>query len=90
MKAEQKAYHQSYMLMENLMPAGTISTEPNTILGNNWQIGRFMDRHVTNFNGNIDELKVYNDAFDRSAGLGNVQNNYNVLQIYYSRVMILL
>jgi hypothetical protein len=37
---------------------GTISTEPNTILGTNWRIGRFMEGS-TNFNGNIDELKVY-------------------------------
>ncbi|MGQ9644681.1 MAG: LamG-like jellyroll fold domain-containing protein, partial [Ignavibacterium sp.] len=37
---------------------GTISTEPNTILGTNWRIGRFMQAN-TNFNGNIDELKVY-------------------------------
>jgi len=38
--------------------SGTISTEPNTILGTNWRIGRFMEGS-SNFNGNIDELKVY-------------------------------
>ena len=38
--------------------SGTISTEPNTILGTNWRIGRFIEGS-SNFNGNIDELKVY-------------------------------
>ena len=37
---------------------GAISTEPNTVLTNNWRIGRFMEGS-SNFNGNIDELKVY-------------------------------
>ena len=42
--------------------SGTISTEPNTILGTNWRIGRFMEGS-SNFNGNIDELKVYEIPF---------------------------
>jgi hypothetical protein len=37
---------------------GAISTEPNTVLTNNWRIGRFMEGS-SNFKGNIDELKVY-------------------------------
>ncbi len=37
---------------------GTITTEPNTVLTNNWRMGRFMEGS-SNFNGNIDELKVY-------------------------------
>jgi len=41
--------------------SGTISTEPNTILGTNWRIGRFIEGS-SNFNGNIDELKVYDIA----------------------------
>ena len=41
--------------------AGTLSTEPNTILGSNWKIGRFMTGS-NNFDGDIDELKVYNVA----------------------------
>ena len=38
---------------------GAITNEPNTVLTNNWRIGRFMEGS-SNFNGNIDELKVYN------------------------------
>lgn len=41
--------------------SGTISSEPNTVLGNNWRIGAFMVGG-TPFNGNIDEVKVYNFA----------------------------
>ncbi len=41
--------------------AGVISTEPNTILSSNWKIGRFMTGS-NNFDGDIDELKVYNFA----------------------------
>jgi hypothetical protein len=41
--------------------AGTLSSEPNTILGSNWKIGRFMTG-INNFDGDIDELKVYNVA----------------------------
>jgi hypothetical protein len=37
---------------------GAITTEPNTVLTNNWRMGRFMEGS-SNFNGNIDELKVY-------------------------------
>lgn len=37
---------------------GNITSEPNTILGSNWRIGRFMEGEVR-FNGNIDEVKVY-------------------------------
>jgi hypothetical protein len=37
---------------------GTVTTEPNTVLNNNWRIGRYMEGS-SNFNGNIDELKVY-------------------------------
>jgi hypothetical protein len=40
---------------------GALSTEPNTVLGSNWRIGRFMEGS-TNFNGNIDDLRVYNIA----------------------------
>jgi len=40
---------------------GVLSTEPNTILGSNWKIGRFMTGS-NNFDGGIDELKVYNVA----------------------------
>ncbi len=40
---------------------GTITTEPNTVLTNNWRIGRFMEGS-SNFKGNIDELKIYNLA----------------------------
>ncbi len=38
--------------------SGIITSEPNTILGSNWRIGRFMEGDVR-FNGNIDELKIY-------------------------------
>lgn len=38
--------------------SGNISTEPNTILGTNWRMGRFMEGG-TPFKGNIDEVKVY-------------------------------
>ena len=41
--------------------SGVISTEPNTMLVNNWKIGRFMTGS-NNFDGNIDELKIYNIA----------------------------
>ena len=41
--------------------SGTISTEPNTTLGTNWRIGRFMEGS-TNFQGYLDELRVYNSA----------------------------
>jgi len=37
---------------------GAITTEPNTVLTNNWRMGRFMEGS-SNFNGNIDELRVY-------------------------------
>lgn len=40
---------------------GSITTEPNTVLTNNWRIGLFMGGG-TPFNGNIDELKVFNVA----------------------------
>ena len=40
---------------------GVISSEPNTILGSNWKIGRFITGS-NNFDGNIDELKIYNLA----------------------------
>ncbi len=38
--------------------SGTITSEPNTVLTTNWKVGRFMEGS-SNFNGNIDELKVY-------------------------------
>jgi hypothetical protein len=38
--------------------SGVIATEPNTVLTNNWRVGRFMEGY-SNFKGNIDELKVY-------------------------------
>jgi hypothetical protein len=40
---------------------GVITTEPNTVLTNNWRVGRFMEGS-SNFNGNIDELKIFNMA----------------------------
>jgi len=39
--------------------SGTISTEPNTILGTNWRMGKFMEGS-TNFQGYLDEVRVYN------------------------------
>jgi hypothetical protein len=41
--------------------SGTISTEPNTILGTNWRMGRFMEG-TPNFQGFLDEVKVYDAA----------------------------
>ncbi len=41
--------------------SGTISTEPNTTLGTNWRIGRFMAGSA-NFQGFLDEVRVYNAA----------------------------
>ncbi|MCU0365384.1 MAG: T9SS type A sorting domain-containing protein, partial [Ignavibacteriaceae bacterium] len=41
--------------------SGTISTEPNTILGTNWRMGRFMEGSP-NFQGFLDEVRVYNTA----------------------------
>lgn len=41
--------------------SGTISTEPNTILGTNWRMGRFMEGSA-NFQGYLDEVRVYNAA----------------------------
>lgn len=41
--------------------SGTISTEPNTTLGTNWRIGKFM-AGSTNFQGFLDEVRVYNAA----------------------------
>ena len=41
--------------------SGVITSEPNTILSNNWKIGQFI-ASGTPFKGNIDELKVYNVA----------------------------
>jgi hypothetical protein len=38
-----------------------LTTEPNTVLGNNWRIGQFI-ASGTPFKGNIDELKVFNMA----------------------------
>ena len=38
--------------------SGAITSEPNTVLTTNWKVGRFMEGS-SNFNGNIDELKVY-------------------------------
>jgi hypothetical protein len=44
-----------------LHASGQITSEPNTVLGTKWKIGRFMEGS-TNFRGNIDELRVYNFA----------------------------
>lgn len=41
--------------------SGTITTEPNTTLGTNWRMGRFMEGS-TNFQGFLDEVRVYNAA----------------------------
>ncbi len=41
--------------------SGTISTEPNTILGTNWRMGRFMEGSP-NFQGFLDEVRVYDAA----------------------------
>ena len=41
--------------------SGIISTEPNTTLGTNWRMGRFM-AGSSNFQGFLDEVRVYNDA----------------------------
>jgi hypothetical protein len=38
--------------------SGALTSEPNTVLTNNWRMGRFMEGS-SNFNGNIDELKIY-------------------------------
>lgn len=40
--------------------SGQISTEPNTILNSKWSIGKFMSGY-SNFNGYVDEIKVYNE-----------------------------
>lgn len=41
--------------------SGVITSEPNTVLGNNWKIGQFIASGIP-FKGNIDELRVYNIA----------------------------
>lgn len=53
--------------------SGTISTEPNTILGTNWRIGKFMEGS-TNFQGFLDEVRVYNVAL----------TDQEVWELYYS------
>ena len=40
---------------------GNLSSEPNTVLGSNWKIGRFMTG-VNNFDGKIDDLRIYASA----------------------------
>lgn len=45
----------------NLNNSGNLSSEPNTILGSNWKIGRFMTG-ANNFDGKIDDLRIYASA----------------------------
>ena len=52
---------------------GVLSTEPNTILGSNWKIGRFMTGS-NNFNGEIDEVKIYNWALTET----EIEKEYNL------------
>lgn len=40
---------------------GNLSSEPNTILGSNWKIGRFMTGS-NNFDGKIDDLRIFSSA----------------------------
>jgi hypothetical protein len=52
---------------------GVLSTEPNTILGSKWRIGRFMTGS-NNFDGEIDEVKIY----DRALTGIEIEREYNI------------
>ncbi len=62
--------------------SGSLSSEPNTTLGSNWKIGRFMTGS-NNFDGEIDEVKIYNRALSGTEIEKEFNLTRNSLVAYY-------